>query len=459
MTLAARQKLTQQLAAEVRAYMLQQARLDISRGRPPLEYAQPARQETSYRFAAIYQDAGLDNERLLKRLTPSILHQLVPPDWELPAGLGPSADLAGRWVRTEVPYPDALQEKQIRLTGLGQRPDARLGLKIGPNVQGRVIFLPLNDITHILVAGNTGSGKSTSIRALAYQLALARVPTIYIDGKEKDGLGILRGSPGLQGPIATNAADVLAALGWAITEMDRRYAQKQAHGGRAIGSWDEPPPHLVILIDEVQTYRHEAAIGRALFELAGKGRAVRMHLIIGTQRPTVAMFGAQEGGYVREQIMGLYLAHAVSTSPASIAATGGSRVRADYLLGQGDAHLGGLLGATRIQWRVQVAYVTEEELLQVAGGEPVLATWPEFDLGRLGADLPAPPGRPTMEFSATQQAAAVFAAQQHPRYGRGKLQRLLRCIEESVAGAETADRLLAWGREQHAALSACACLP
>jgi DNA segregation ATPase FtsK/SpoIIIE-like protein len=263
---------------------------------------------------------------------------------------------------------------------------------------------------------------------------------VLIDGKRGDGLGILNGLPGQVGPLATSAPEVRNALGWVRSEMIERYdTVVQKRGGRA---WNrgEGPTHLVVFFDEFQEYRADDTVTVLLHDLAAMGRSARVHLVAGTQKPTVKMFGSDVGGATRDQF-GTRIGHRVSTYQASSAIIGSNAPRADKLLPRGDAYVIGHTDGYPMRDRVQIAYVDEDALYRhTNGGRPQLERWPEFDVETVGSGR----GRPRMQFSDRQIAVSIHGARRG--YGRPTLQELLEDLGEEIPGSEPAGRLLEKGR-------------
>jgi hypothetical protein len=204
--------------------------------------------------------------------------------------------------------------------------------------------------------------------------------------------------------------------------------------GRAWGA-SEGPEHIIVFFDEVQVYRDDKPVMSLLHDLAAMGRSARVHLVAGTQKPTVRMFGPDVGGATRDQF-GTRIAHAVATYPASNAIIGAPEPRADYLQPQGDAYVLANIGTYPLRERVQIAYVSEDEI--TFDGVPELSHWPEYEFEDTGA------GRPRIRFTDEQIAASIVAAQRG--LGRIKMQGLLNDLEQGISGAEPLIRLLDVGR-------------
>lgn len=411
---------------------------DMKSGRDYMRYAQKPVEITTGRYCVLKLDVGLDNGRLLKLLDEPTVHQLMP--WDVGAGK-PQVYLDRRYVAIEAPLPRHAQNTDVKLHDLsGNHHGGRVAL-LGPNETGVTVSLHLQDIIHLLIGGQTGAGKTYTMRSLARQFADGRNQIVLADGKRGDGLGILNGLPGQVGPLAVDRQTMIDSLGWTHDEMTKRYDAVNQRGGLAWADGEpSAPPHVLVFFDEFQVYRDDAAVMTLMHSLVAQGRSARIHVIAGTQRPTVKMFGRDVGGATRGQF-GTRIAHCVNGYKSSEAIVGDSEPRADYLLMQGDSYILGSTGNYPLRERVQIAYVPEVDLHRFAGGQPELEQWPEYK-----GDLPdGGRGRLETQFDNAQLGCAVYAARQG--WGRGRLQNLLDDMDASISGSVPADRLLADGRE------------
>ncbi|MBI4136064.1 MAG: hypothetical protein HY481_00725 [Candidatus Vogelbacteria bacterium] len=263
-----------------------------------------------------------------------------------------------------------------------------LFVSIGRDIAGTPHFANLARAPHLLIAGATGSGKSvvihTLITSLLYRNPPATVRFIMIDPKRVE-LTLYNKIPQLLTPVITDAKKAIATLKWAIGEMERRYGvleeeavrdiqsfhQKtlDVKGDKTLGVKDAPTPsvfdasetlpYIVIVIDELadimSTYPRE--LEAAIVRLAQMSRAVGIHLILSTQRPSV------------EIITGLIKANIPARVALQVASQVDSRTildmaGAEKLLGAGDMLY--LSGERSKPWRLQSAFISEVEVKRVA---------------------------------------------------------------------------------------------
>jgi S-DNA-T family DNA segregation ATPase FtsK/SpoIIIE len=254
--------------------------------------------------------------------------------------------------------------------GAGNKNDAALPVFLGKDLSGGVVNADLAAMPHLLVAGSTGSGKSvcinTLILSLVYHLSPAQCRMIFIDPKIVE-LKIYNGIPHLLAPVITEPEKALNALNYCLREMERRYTLLDKFTSRNIKSYNkaameqnaEKLPYLVVIIDEyadlmaVSGKELEAVIAR----LAAMSRAVGIHLILATQRPSA------------DVITGLIKSNIPSRIAFMTASMTDSRViidipGAEKLLGKGDMLYCGAESPFPV--RAQGAFVSEEEAEKTA---------------------------------------------------------------------------------------------
>jgi len=240
-------------------------------------------------------------------------------------------------------------------------------IAMGRDVTGRAVFANIAKMPHLLVAGATGSGKSIFIHCIVMSLLYHNSPEslrfIMIDPKRVE-LTVYNKIPHLLTPVITEPKKAILALKWACKEMERRYDILLKAGARDILSYHEKHgsynsmPYLIIIIDELAdmmaTYPRE--MEASIVRLAQMSRAVGIHLIVSTQRPSV------------EVITGLIKANITSRVALQVASQIDSRTildmaGAEKLLGSGDMLY--LAGDTSKPRRLQGPMISEKEIKQV----------------------------------------------------------------------------------------------
>lgn len=258
-----------------------------------------------------------------------------------------------------------------------------LMVALGRDITGRAHFANLAKMPHCLIAGTTGSGKSVTIHAVITSLLYRNPPEllrfIMVDPKRVE-LTLYNGIPHLLTPVIIDPKKAIISLKWAINEMTRRYDILQAVKVQNIDSyhetiykkakkeWEkngssdeekdelpEPMPYIVIVIDELadlmQTFPRE--LESAIVRLAQMSRAIGIHLVLSTQRPSVNVVT----GLIKANIPSrIALQVASQIDSKTILDMGG----AEKLLGQGDMLF--LSGELAKPTRLQSAFLTEEEV-------------------------------------------------------------------------------------------------
>jgi S-DNA-T family DNA segregation ATPase FtsK/SpoIIIE len=259
-----------------------------------------------------------------------------------------------------------------------QKSSARLTLALGKTVNGETYVTDLATMPHLLIAGSTGTGKSVGlncmIASILYKSTPDEVRMILIDPKRLE-LGVYEDIPHLLTPVVTDPKIAANVLRWAVGEMEKRIRKLASEGVRNIDQYNniikaERPPaengaeelrplhYIVIIIDELADLMmissHE--VEEAITRLAQMARAVGIHLILATQRPSV------------DVLTGLIKANFPSRISFRVAARVDSRtildsIGAEHLLGKGDM-LFLPPGSARLT-RIHGAFVTEKEIARL----------------------------------------------------------------------------------------------
>lgn len=275
------------------------------------------------------------------------------------------------YVGVEVPNSEV---STVRLRSLLESPEflsmkGPLVLPLGRDVSGLPVISDLSSMPHLLIAGTTNSGKSVCIQAITLSLVMNNHPDelklVMIDPKRVE-LNRFNGLPHLFGQVETNTDRIMAVLRWATTEMDVRYQKLEKVQARNLDTYNnrmrksgkEIMPRVVILIDELADLMMSAReeTETALVRLAQKARAVGMHLVVATQRPST------------DVITGLIKANFPTRIAFTVASSTDSRIildanGAETLLGKGDLLF--LHPRTGIPQRAQGAMVSDKEIQNV----------------------------------------------------------------------------------------------
>ncbi|HSX16663.1 MAG TPA: DNA translocase FtsK 4TM domain-containing protein [Patescibacteria group bacterium] len=289
-------------------------------------------------------------------------------------------DLAAHSIRMEAPIPGKravgievpnVKAAMVRIRSIFESHDwaeikGPLGFAIGRDIAGKPVALDLTKMPHLLVAGQTGSGKSVMINAILTSLLYRNSPSdlklILVDPKQVE-LKPYDDIPHLLTPVIVEPEKCISALKWAVAEMERRYKALADVSKRNIAEYNlvkqgEGMPYIVIVIDELADLMMMAArdVEALIVRIAQKARAVGIHLVLATQRPSV------------DVITGLIKANV----PARIAFTTASQVDsrtiidqvgAEKLLGMGDMLL--LTADMPKPKRVQGAFIGDDETSKV----------------------------------------------------------------------------------------------
>ncbi len=308
-------------------------------------------------------------------------------------------NLAAQSLRIEAPIPGQKavgievpnrKAADVRLYGIltskqWKGDNEPLAFGIGRDISGEAVVGELNAMPHLLIAGQTGSGKSVMINTLLSSLLYRNSPSemklILVDPKQVE-MAPYEDIPHLLTPVITEPEKTISALKWAVNEMERRYKLLAAEKLRDIRSYNQKMqsgrgkievtddegnpqqheegamPYIVIVIDELADLMMVAArdVEALVVRLAQKARAVGIHLVLATQRPSV------------DVITGLIKANVPARIAFTVASQVDSRtildqIGAEKLLGKGDMLM--LTPSMSKPKRIQGAWVTDDEVMKI----------------------------------------------------------------------------------------------
>lgn len=279
------------------------------------------------------------------------------------------APIAGRsLVGIEVPNHKAqyVTLREMLASDSMKNHDSKLAVSLGIDVSGDKVVADIGAMPHVLIAGATGSGKSVGINSfvssMLFRASPAEVKFILVDPKRVELTGY-NGIPHLLTPVIVDPSKVVSALKWATAEMDRRYKQLAEVGVKNIDGYNElagfaAMPKIVIVIDELADIMLFAPkeVEESITRIAQMARAVGIHLVLATQRPSV------------DVITGLIKANIPTRIAFSVSSSTDSRVildnpGAEKLLGKGDMLYVPPTQSKPI--RIQGTYVSDQENKQL----------------------------------------------------------------------------------------------
>jgi len=403
-------------------------------------------------------------------LSKDIAYAMASPDVRILAPIpGRSA------IGIEVPNRDRhlVTLGDVLNSGEARRATHPLEVALGRDIAGRPVVVNLAEMPHLLIAGATGSGKSSCINSIVTSIVMRSTPDdvrlILVDPKRVE-LGHYNGLPHLLTQVVVNPKRAANALAWAVTEMERRYDllaevgmrdiagynTAVARGDLADSPFDTPIedneaeadaadirddgrlpryprlPYVLVIVDELNDLMMVAArdVEESICRIAQMARAVGIHLVIATQRPSV------------DVITGVIKANIPSRLAFSVSSLADSRVildqaGAERLIGQGDLLL--LTASSSLPRRVQAPWVSEEEV------HGVVAHWrrqsdPLYVDGVVGDDRPDGPGfanaddddellSEAMELVVRSQLGSTSMLQRKLRVGFARAGRLMDLLE------------------------------
>ena len=246
---------------------------------------------------------------------------------------------------------------------------SKLAVAVGKNITGESIICDIAKMPHLLVAGTTGSGKSVCLNSMIVSILYNSTPDevklLMIDPKQVE-FTVYNGIPHLLVPVVADPKKAAGALGWAVTEMLKRYKMFSEKNVRdikgynrlAVADGEEKMPQIVIFIDELSDLMMAARkeVEDSICRLAQMARAAGMHLVIATQRPSVDVITGVIKGNIPSRI-------ALSVSSQVDSRTIIDQSGAETLLGNGDM-LYAPIGVSK-PIRVQGCFVSDSEVENV----------------------------------------------------------------------------------------------
>ena len=374
-----------------------------------------------------------------------------------------------------------------------------LAVALGRDIAGRTVMVSLAEFPHVLISGATGAGKSSAINSLITSLLMRTTPDevrlILVDPKRVE-LGQYNNLPQLLTPVVVDPKKAANALAWAVKEMERRYDILADHGVRDITSYHEalrsgqltpkgppdtaaevaliaqkahaqatgepfdaeaveadapefdPLPFIVLVVDELNDLMMVAArdVEDSVVRIAQMARAVGIHLVLATQRPSV------------DVITGVIKANVPSRMAFSVSSLADSRVildqpGAERLVGKGDMLL--LTASSNVARRIQAPWVSEEEVRAVTefwrgqGGQPEMAvgisnleeTSGTSEFSGSGGDDDDELLRQARDLVIKSQLGSTSMLQRKLRVGFARAGRLMDLLEEQgVVGPSTGSK-------------------
>ncbi len=323
-------------------------------------------------------------------------------------------------VGVEIPNPEPaiVQLREILEAREYRGARGELPLAMGRDLTGRPYVADLARMPHLLIAGATGSGKSVCINTVITSLVYRHTPEtlrfLMIDPKMVE-LSAYQDLPHLRHPVVTDPKDAAGVLKWAVMEMERRYELLSANGVRSLGEFNkrvrdgqpvrrvEPDgpegdedrwlwkdgvlAHIVVVVDELADLMMtvQSEIEKPLAQLAQKARAIGIHLIVATQRPSVNV------------ITGLIKANFPTRVAFRVASKTDSRTildqnGAEALLGNGDMLF--LPPGKSETVRIQGAFIDTEDTDRLLAWYRELRARLEAEAAQAGGEAPAPPSEP-----------------------------------------------------------------
>ncbi len=359
-------------------------------------------------------------------------------------------------VGIEVPNPASLMVtlREILESPEFRESDSKLILALGKDAAGHPLVADLGQMPHLLIAGTTGSGKTVCMNALITSVLFNATPEevrfIMVDPKMVE-LAVFNGIPHLILPVITNPKQVPLALNWVIQEMETRYQlfaklgvrnievyrEKRASGQLPAEEIPEELPYLVLIIDELADLMlvAQAEVEKAIARLAHLSRAVGIHMVLATQRPSV------------DVLTGVIKANFPARISFQVASRVDSRtvldtMGAEKLLGKGDLLF--LQPGSSKLIRAQGTWMTDEEIERVVSFlktqrtveyDTAILEPEEFRLGEAAVKVRDSLYSEAVRVVVETGQASVSLLQRRMRLGYGRAARILDMMEqEGIVG-------------------------
>lgn len=334
-------------------------------------------EEKSLLIQKTFLQFGIDVEMEDECVGPTVIqYRLRPSEWVRLAKIEAlkkdlTLALKAKSIRIQAPIPglglvgievpnekrDTVGIKEVLEDIAFTRHKSKLAIALGKDINGDFIVGDLAKMPHLLIAGQTGSGKSVGMNGFILSLLYKNTPSelrmIMVDPKQVE-LGVYDGIPHLLTPVINSPDKALNALKWWVAEMERRYSTLKPLNARNLEEYNakvsdkDRMPAIVIIIDELADLMmsgNKKEVESAITRIAQKARAVGLHMILATQRPSV------------DVITGLIKANVPSRVAFTVASGIDSRTvldayGAEDLLGRGDMLYfpTGAMATTRLQW-------------------------------------------------------------------------------------------------------------
>ncbi len=359
----------------------------LTKGTPPTDSMNAEYEQTAKKLVNALSSFGVKTKLINIAKGPTVTrYELQPETGVRVRSIRNLADdislsLASKGVRIEAPIPgkeavgievpnkttSVVNIRTLIESSQFENSKSKLTTCLGKDVAGNPVFCDIAKMPHMLIAGTTGSGKSVCINSILmsilYKARPDEVKLILIDPKKIE-LGVYNGIGHLLVPVVSDPKNAAGALAWSVNEMERRFALIEEVGVREIKAYNEVAlregdrevlPQIVIIIDELADLMMMArdSVESSICRIAQKARAAGMHLILGTQRPSV------------DVITGLIKANVPSRIAFTVASQTDSRTIIDFagaekLVGKGDMLYAPVGSMTPT--RVQGSFVSDSEI-------------------------------------------------------------------------------------------------